>query len=89
MHRRPGTAGEMTRKRGEGQLVWRGAPPPRPSPETARLWPWILPPMLLYWAAGSASEPNVLRQLGWPKPLAQTPVPPFGFGAISKMILSG
>jgi len=38
---------------------------------------------------GRVSEPKVLIQVGCPKPPALIPVPPFGFGVMSKMMLSG
>jgi len=31
----------------------------------------------------------VFKHLGWPNPLALLPVPPLGFGVMSKMMLSG
>ena len=39
--------------------------------------------------AGNVLGSPVLRQVGWPKPLALFPVPPSGFGVMSKMMLSG
>ena len=41
------------------------------------------------WTGGSVLDPEVLRHVGWPKPPALIPVPPYGLGAMSKMILSG
>jgi hypothetical protein len=32
---------------------------------------------------------GLLRQVGWPKPPALIPVPPFGLDVMSKMMLSG
>jgi hypothetical protein len=37
----------------------------------------------------TAAAVGGLRHVGWPKPLVLIPVPPFGFGLMSKMILSG
>ena len=69
------------------------SPEPRGS---AALIPWIemqcdlTAGRLSYgWTAGSVDEPEVLIQVGWPKPPALRPVPPFGFGVMSKTMLSG
>ena len=49
------------------------------------------PPRNRYGAtAGSvAGSPSALVQWGWPKPPALIPVPPLGFGVMSKIMLSG
>src|SRR6267378_2934737 len=41
------------------------------------------------WTGGRVADPAVFRHVGWPNPDSLTPVPPFGFCMMSKMILSG
>lgn len=39
--------------------------------------------------AGRVAEPEVFGHVAWPNPDLLLPVPPFGFGVMSKMMLSG
>ena len=41
------------------------------------------------WTGGRVADPDVFRHVGWPNPDLLMPVPPFGFGSMSKMMLSG
>src|SRR5260370_35199391 len=41
------------------------------------------------WTGGRVADPAVFKHVGWPNPDLLLPVPPFGFAAISKMMLSG
>jgi len=41
------------------------------------------------WTGCRSADPEVFRHVGWPNPDLLTPVPPFGFAVMSKMMLSG
>ncbi len=47
------------------------------------------PPLTQGWTGGRVADPDVFRHVGWPNPDLLMPVPPFGFGSMSKMMLSG